>query len=136
MEIRNCPLCGKLFSDAGKGICPQCVVKDEEIFKTLKEYIDENPKMSKAYVSEETGVSPGRISRYVKEGRLIVSEGMAEDFACENCGKPVSTGRYCKACLRELNKGLDAALSDESERADKYAEASDARGYLKKKWSE
>jgi flagellar operon protein (TIGR03826 family) len=132
MEIRNCPRCGKLFQALSQNICPNCVKKDEELFRSVKQYIDDNPNCTLAQLSGGTDVSAGRILRYVKEGRLIISQGMKGEIVCESCGKPIMTGRYCDSCVIKFNQDVENIFK-KSSKGDCYGYEN--TGYLKKMWS-
>lgn len=111
MELRNCARCGKLFLYRGSPYCPECQKLDEEDFAKVKDYLYENPGASVMEVSEATQVSPDKVLRYLKEGRLeLTSEQDSILLRCERCGKPIRTGRYCEACIAEISKGLRKGL--------------------------
>jgi len=110
MEFRNCKECGRVFQSNGyTKICPRCQVDDEKNFVTVKEYIYDNPGVTMPEASQETGVSEDKILRYLREGRLeIIGHSMLLD--CERCGKSITTGRFCKACAQEIERGLKGSF--------------------------
>ncbi len=130
-EITNCKKCGKMFtySSFGPKLCNQCKNSEEEEFKTIKEYIYNNPGATISEISSVLGVSTAKITRYLKEGRLeiIGSEGDANlILKCEACGKSIKTGRYCDDCERDLAKGLASAgksIKDSLDNANKENKA-------------
>ncbi len=102
-ELRNCPRCGKLFAYVGRPICNRCVEQEEEEFKFVKEYIYNNPGATVFEVADATGVSVDKIMRFLREERLeITSENVNFVLECENCGRPIKTGRYCEQCRLDL----------------------------------
>ena len=122
MAIINCPKCGKLFSNDSGAICALCRKEDLDVFEKVRLYIKDNPDRSIAEVAKETEVSQKKIIRYIREGKIEISEGMLEDVRCEACGKPLTTGRYCPECLNRLSsdlKGSIAGLSPSSAEAKK-----------------
>lgn len=110
MEMQNCPKCGRLFTKMSSKICPICEKEEEEIFKSVKDYLDENPSCTMAELSEVTGVSAKRILRYLKEGRLVVTKGMGNILVCESCGEPIQSGRFCEKCLVKLSNEVNELL--------------------------
>ncbi|MDR1531605.1 MAG: hypothetical protein LBS62_05375, partial [Clostridiales bacterium] len=104
MEMRNCPKCGKLFTFTTVPICKSCEKKEEGQFEVIKAYMDENPSCTLGQLSHETGVPTKLIVRFIRDGRLQITNGMRGEITCESCGKPITTGRYCDACFIEINR--------------------------------
>lgn len=112
MEIRNCVKCGRLFQYiGGPPICPKCKQKEEEDFQLVKNYIYENKNANMIEVSNETGVSTKLIERFIREGRLILSEDSQISLKCEKCGANIRTGRFCEACSRSLSNEMRMSAS-------------------------
>lgn len=113
MEIRTCPRCKKIFQYiTGAPICTECKEKDEKDFARVKEYLKENPKTVLSQVAEELDISIERITKYLKEGRLEVAPSSGITIECEKCGKPITTGRYCKACSGQLESDLKGTYNE------------------------
>jgi len=107
MELRNCIRCGKLFASEGTLICPACLEERDEQYKIVREYIYEHPRATVPEVSEATGVEEKTIFEFLREGRLALKEpGLG--LECERCGRPITTGRYCSQCAKELESGLSS----------------------------
>lgn len=123
MDVVNCPKCGKIFTRLRDPICEECKKQDEEDFQIVRNYLKENPKSILAEVVEQTGVSLKRIQRYLREGRLEVSEGIADNLVCLSCGKPIVKGRFCRVCALELTQKV-IPRKEEPEVKDKYAKKS------------
>ena len=106
-DLRNCSRCGKLFAYYGRSICNNCMEKEEEEFKIVKEYLYDHPKATVFEVSEATEVSVDKIMRFLREERLeISSENVNLILECESCGVPIKTGKYCKECRDELTNEM------------------------------
>lgn len=107
MEVRNCVRCGRLFQYvSGPPICNVCKQKEEESFQLVKEYIYEHKNANMIEVSNETGVSVKLIERFLREGRLVLTEDSPIYLKCENCGKEIKTGRFCQACSMNLSNEM------------------------------
>lgn len=107
MDVRNCVKCGRLFQYvSGPPICSKCKEKEEEDFKLIKDYIYENPNSNMMEISNATQVSSRLIERFIKEGRLILSEDSPLFIKCEKCGKEIKTGRLCSDCSRSLSNEM------------------------------
>ena len=111
MEVRNCKGCGRLFNVINREvICPDCVRKLEDKFQEVKAYLEEYPNSSVDAVSSATGASVKQIRKWVKEERLILSEGAVGGIVCEQCGKPIRTGRFCDGCKANISNNLHSAF--------------------------
>lgn len=111
METKNCPKCGRLFTYVKNAICPECIKAEEETFQKVRAYLKEFPGHSITEISDATGVSPRKISKYLREGRLEVTEGIGNFLTCMNCGKPIHTGKFCRECSTRLSKNFQTAAA-------------------------
>ena len=113
MEYRNCLRCGKVFNYMSQPICDDCARAEEEDFMRVKEYVWDNPHSNLIAISEATGVSEKRIMKYLKEGRLeIENDESAPLLTCDHCGKPITSGRYCDACVININSTINDLFVD------------------------
>ena len=103
MDVRTCKVCHKLFQYSGYGeiMCPTCKQKDEEDFEKVKKFVQMNPSASGQQISDATGVAIGRIAKWMREERLIISNASGV-LVCEQCGKPISAGKLCPECKAKL----------------------------------
>ncbi len=130
MNIKNCPICKKIFSPTGGSlICKDCARTEEENFIKVRDYLRENRGTDINIVSEETGVSTKKILKYLREGRLEVSDGMADFLKCEKCGVSIKSGQYCRTCLEKVSKDLSSLLKTETN----GNKSSGAKMYITKK---
>ena len=111
MAIKNCPKCGKLYSDDSGIICAQCRKADMDVYEKVRRYIKDNPDRTIAEVAEATEVSPKKITRYIREGKIEISSGMLDDVRCESCGKPITSGRYCPECSMKLSIEFQGSIA-------------------------
>lgn len=111
MEVRNCKNCGRLFNVLGREvICSDCAKKLEDKFQEVKQFLDENPNSTVEVVSEATGVTGKQLRKWVKEERLIFTEGAMKGIVCEQCGKMIRTGRFCDDCKASISNDLRSAI--------------------------
>jgi flagellar operon protein (TIGR03826 family) len=111
MDIRNCRRCGKVFQYTGNNICISCIQKEDEDFKTVKEYLKAHSGSTSIDLSENTGVDIKTIDRFIRAGLLDSEEyELAEgELECENCGRPIKSGRFCEPCIIQLQQGFQKA---------------------------
>ncbi len=113
MDVMNCRNCGRLFNRlSSERVCPACRQALEEKFQQVKMYLRENPNSSVDDVSRENDVSVKQIKQWVREERLIFSDGSVEGITCESCGKVIHTGRFCDACKLEMANHMMAAFEN------------------------
>jgi flagellar operon protein (TIGR03826 family) len=106
-EIRYCRQCRKMFQYvAGSVLCPVCKKIDEEEFEKVRNFLRDFPGANMQEVSSNTGVSPNKINRWLKEERLEVSEDSPVALNCENCGIRIRSGRFCIECSKQLAREM------------------------------
>ena len=111
MDIRNCKKCGKLYKYDGYKICLKCRQEEDAIFKRVREYVYDNPGATIQLISEETEVTVKKILNYLREGRLEIKNNDGNLLlACEKCGLPITTGRFCEKCKIEMSKELKGSI--------------------------
>ncbi len=111
MDVRNCRNCGKLFNYlSGPHICPACREALEEKFKEVKKYIQDHKGVTIPEVSEACEVDPQQIRQWIREERLEFADGGVTGIACEKCGAPIPTGRFCEKCKAEMANNLNSVM--------------------------
>ena len=108
MKLRNCPICGKLFTDAGLGICPRCYDKRREEEKKIINYVTQHPKSTITQICDETDADYDLVMEMVQRGQFIATGGHVL-YPCSSCGKPITQGLYCPRCLARLHEDIKAA---------------------------
>ena len=111
MDVINCPRCGRLFKKIVSPVCHSCEKLDDEQFKKLRVYLDEEPLANITEVSDATGVTPKRILQYIREGRLQIPEGLMGELRCSQCDAPIIEGNLCDSCAKNLANELSSSLS-------------------------
>lgn len=110
MEVRNCKQCRRLFNYiSGPSICPQCREELEKKFQEVKKYLFDNRGATIPNVVENCDVEESQIRQWVREERLEFSGGINVGITCENCGAPISTGRFCEKCKASMINDLQSA---------------------------
>lgn len=131
MEVRNCKRCGKMHYGR-EPICKECQQKEEDMFQEVRKYLKEFPGSTMAEVSNETGVSIKKIEKYLRDGRLEVTEGMAVELKCMKCGAVIRTGRYCTACAKEVNNEMKAVYASKVLKEEGTPSTSKAKMHIKR----
>ncbi len=110
-SMRNCPKCGNVFTFVRNPICQECQAIEDETFETVRHYIKENGDKTLEEVAEATEVSVKKILKYIRDGKIELSSNEGISFPCENCGKPISMGRYCAPCAAKIKNKFNANFS-------------------------
>ena len=113
MGFKQCEFCRRPHKDMGKGVCVECLLKLDEDFIEIREYLYEHENANVEEVSEATGVSRKSIFYLLKEERLLVgeeSENAGGILKCESCKKPIRTGRMCVFCKKEVITALNDSI--------------------------
>jgi len=100
MEMANCRKCKKVFPRISDPICDSCKKEEEDLFRSVVEYLRDNPGSSVNQVSEATGATAKKIMGYLRDGRIEIS---TSELSCRQCGVRIKTGIYCDTCQVEVN---------------------------------
>ena len=118
----------------GPRICEDCKRLEDEEFELVRKFVRDFPGATAPEVSKETGVSVHLIYRFLKEGRLEVTDSSPIALLCENCGKRVKSGRFCVDCSKRLaNEMITAGRileQDYSSKSDKAKRAEAGLRYM------
>mgnify|MGYP000574973051 FL=1 len=105
-SVKQCKQCGRLFESFGENLCPRCVEEMEESYAKVKDYVYDHPDANVFDVSKETGVPEKTVLEFLREGRLSMN---AAELECEECGAPITCGRFCSECKNKLENVLMSA---------------------------
>ena len=114
MGVANCPECGKIYMENPAKLCPACYAEFEASEEKVVEFLRKKRKASIEEIHVATGVSHKVILRMMKQHRLT-SEFQVE-YPCESCGKPITEGRLCAECTKNV---LDQVKSQAPKPAEK-----------------
>ena len=123
MELKTCSTCHKLFRYPGFGylLCPECKRTDEARFQLVKKFLDQYPGAEGKDVFHATGVPINTLVKWVREGRLISSNAINLGAVCDVCGAPVSSGKLCPECKKDIVKQFREASAKEIEEIEKLS---------------
>lgn len=109
LDIISCKFCNKPFQSFGGKICNNCLEQIERDFKTIREYIYDNPdKSSIDEICKETEVDRAIVLHLLREKRLTIQNLADGALTCDVCHKPIRSGTMCDSCKKALaNKLVD-----------------------------
>ena len=105
MEVKQCEFCRVPFHSYGSRICKDCLIRMDEAFFRVRDYLYEHDRAGIEEVSHATGVTKKAIMYLLKEERLLVGDDKGDVggfLRCEACKKPINTGRMCKGCKNQV----------------------------------
>ncbi|MCD8500924.1 MAG: hypothetical protein LRY71_03650 [Bacillaceae bacterium] len=107
-DIDNCPRCGKIFVKALRDVCEACFKQEEKDYQTVYNFIrkKENRMSTVSEVEEETGIEERIITKFIRQGRIHISNFPNLAYPCESCGTSIREGRICPACKGNITGGL------------------------------
>ncbi len=125
-EVKNCKRCRRIFMFGGTGpqLCNECKKLEEEEFEKVRTFVREFPGATVQEVAKETLVPTQLIYRFLKEGKLEVSEESPIALQCENCGSRIKSGRFCITCSKKLANDMISAGRSLRDVVDKYSDMS------------
>ena len=130
MELKNCSTCHKVFKYPGYGyiLCPECRRTDEAQFQLVKKFLDQYPGAEGKEVFLATGVPISTLIKWVREERLISSNAVNLGAVCDRCGKPVSSGKLCPDCKKDIVAQFKEKEADDIEKVEKTISKSKSNG--------
>ena len=113
MEVKQCGFCRMPYQSHGNKICSDCLIKLDEDFIKIRDYLYEHDRAGIEEVSEATGVPRKSIFYLLKEERLIVGDENGNSggiLKCESCKRPINTGRMCAGCKKEVLSAIQESV--------------------------
>ena len=124
MAIIKCKGCGDLFNSFAGPFCPKCMHEIDYKYKIVRDYLYDNPNETMEQVSQETETPEWMLMYFLRDGRLNIMNASGL-IRCENCGKSITTGRYCNECTMKLGSKIQGALPKKHEQ-----EKTDGKGRM------
>lgn len=115
-ELANCPKCNNLFVQTQfRSICDACFKEEEKAYETVYQFLRkrENRQAHLHEVVEGTGVSEGLILKFIRNGRIQLSNFPNLEYPCEKCGNPIREDRLCESCKKDIHKQLNQLEQEE-----------------------
>ncbi|PLR83154.1 hypothetical protein CVD25_16660 [Bacillus canaveralius] len=118
-ELTNCPSCDELFVKSQfRDLCQKCWKEEEQAFEAVYQFVRkrENRAATIYQVVENTGVEEELILKFIKSGRLKVTQFPNLGYPCDKCGTIIRQGKLCGHCAEQLKKQLDIHEYEEERR--------------------
>lgn len=115
-ELLNCPNCGSIFVKTNlRDVCEACYKEEEKAFETVYQFIRkrENRTATMLQVVEATEVEEELIIKFIKTGRLKLTQFPNLGYPCAKCGKLIREARLCSDCSVELQSQIKEHENEE-----------------------
>lgn len=115
-DLVNCPSCGKIMvKNSFRDICHDCYKEEEKLFEIVYKYMRkrENRAATIRQVVEATGVSEDLLLKFIKSGRIQVTQFPNLGYPCDQCGRIIRTGKLCERCQENLREELSEFQKEE-----------------------
>ncbi|QUF64910.1 TIGR03826 family flagellar region protein [Bacillus atrophaeus] len=109
-ELANCPKCNALFLKTKlQTVCQACIKEEEKAFETVYKFLrkQENRQSTLNRITEETGVEEELILKFIRQKRIQITHLPNLAYPCERCGTSIREGKFCKACLSDIEGQMD-----------------------------
>lgn len=108
-ELANCPKCNTLFIETKfRTVCDACFKQEEKDYETVYAFLRkrENRKALLHEVVEGTGVREELILKFIRNGRIQLSNFPNLGYPCEKCGKTIREDKLCENCKKDIHKQI------------------------------
>lgn len=97
-----CPNCSlqMRYKYSGIFVCDKCGTELMSDYGKIKKYLNENGPTNAIELAKKTGISPSKISAFLREGKLEIPEKSNIFIHCLGCGTPIRFGEYCSRCAQ------------------------------------
>ncbi|KIL36691.1 flagellar protein [Cohnella kolymensis] len=114
MNLGNCPRCGKLFAKNFRDVCGNCYQEIEKEYQKCADHLRKNRGITIQQLSDDTGSSVKQITRWIREGRITITNAPNMSYPCESCGIVlIRDGNLCDPCRGRLTRDIKNAEHSE-----------------------
>ncbi len=115
-DVKVCKRCRKLFQGYRAECCPNCELDLDAIFERARDYIYEHKHENMISLAKAIDEKEADILYLVRAGRLSFDSAEGSGLLCEQCGRPIASGRVCDDCKNSVYKSLGEMAARDSAR--------------------
>jgi flagellar operon protein (TIGR03826 family) len=115
-QLDNCPNCGQIYiKNAFRDVCENCYKQEEADYQTVYKYIRQrqNRTATMEQVVNETGVSEALIVKFIRKGRIQLSQFPHLGYPCDRCGTLIREEKLCVSCKKDIQTQLTQVVREE-----------------------
>jgi flagellar operon protein (TIGR03826 family) len=130
-EVQNCPNCNNIFRKTTWPICQDCKNEMENELSKCTEFIRRNRQTTTSQLVEHTGVSEQNITKYIREGKINISDVPNLSYPCDLCEANIRNGNLCHNCRVKINTDIDKMKRQEDQDREKLINENQASFKIK-----
>lgn len=137
-ELANCQNCNAIFVKTQfRNVCEACYKEEEQAYETVYKFLRkrENRTAELHEVVDVTGVEEELILKFIRNGRIQLSNFPNLRYPCGKCGTSIRDGKLCNSCETDIKSQITQLEQEESIRERIKSEQKTATFYASKpKW--
>jgi len=109
-QIETCPSCGDIYvKNQFRDVCQKCWKEEEQAYDQVSKFMRrrENRAATMLQVVEAVGVKEELLLKFIRTGRLKVTQFPNLGYPCDKCGTIIRSGKLCEPCALEIKKDLE-----------------------------
>ncbi|MFY4775083.1 TIGR03826 family flagellar region protein [Metabacillus sp. RGM 3146] len=119
-ELANCPNCNQLFVQTQfRTVCMDCYKEEERKFEAVYAFLRkrENRSANIDEVVERTSVEEELVLKFIRLGRIQISNFKNLGYPCEKCRTMIREGKICLSCKKDLEAQISQMKREENHRS-------------------
>ncbi|MGI8385399.1 TIGR03826 family flagellar region protein [Robertmurraya sp. P23] len=116
-QIETCPSCGDIYvKNQFRDVCQKCWKEEEQAYDQVSQFMRrrENRAATILQVVEAVGIEEELLLKFIRTGRLKVTQFPNLGYPCDKCGTIIRAGKLCEPCALEIKKDLEQHEQDEA----------------------
>ncbi len=116
-QIETCPSCGDIYvKNQFRDVCQNCWKEEEKAYDEVSKFMRrrENRAATMLQVVEAVGIEEELLLKFIRSGRLKVTQFPNLGYPCDKCGTIIRTGKLCEPCALEIKKDLEQHEQEEA----------------------
>lgn len=116
-QIETCPSCGDIYvKNQFRDVCQKCWKEEEQAYDQVSKFMRrrENRAATMLQLVEAVGVEEELIQKFIRTGRLKVTQFPNLGYPCDKCGAIIRSGKLCEPCALEIKKDLEQHEQEEA----------------------
>jgi len=113
LKVEHCPLCGRVYQKNLRNMCASCTHEFDSQLASIEHFMIRNRRATMAELCLATSIQEKAIVKYMKLGKISVSQYPNLTYACDYCQSPIQSGTMCTGCKMRLNADIRRMKEDE-----------------------
>ncbi|MEI7025643.1 flagellar protein [Paenibacillus sp. y28] len=106
LRVDHCSSCGKVYQRNVRQLCQDCIHQADSNLDKCLSFLRRDKKASSQSLSDHTGVPIKEITRFLREGKILIVDFPNLTYACASCGGPIRQHKLCSPCSEWLSRDI------------------------------